>query len=296
MCYRIEDPDRAASFCHHHGLQFLHGPGENVVDDDVIVPARLLDLRRGIFQAPDDHLRAVRVAPVQPASELVVTGGEDEDEDPAPVPFLELSRPLAVDIENDVDATLAVLLQGLDGRAVEIAVDLGTDMVPALALGVEKAEPGIMERPPRRADERILPAPLLRLMFFQGSIVAISTLAAFAIEFFSSGDIHRAQAEAFATSILAQNVQSFNVRSNRLSVFQLGLFSNRFLVGAFALVVITLLGLIYIPQLQPIFQTVPLALGDWTLIGMLALLPLVVMEIYKFYLRASEPLPARQEV
>lgn len=205
-------------------------------------------------------------------------------------------------LSHNIGEVLAMFVAQLIGWPLPLVpiqilwINLVTDSLPALALGVEKAEPGIMERPPRPADERILPAPLLRLMFFQGTIVAISTLAAFGIEYFSSGDLHRAQAEAFAASILAQNVQSFNVRSNRLSVFQLGLFSNRFLVGAFALVVITLLGLIYIPQLQPIFQTVPLALEDWVIIGLLALLPLVVMEIYKIYLRAREPVPARQEV
>jgi Ca2+-transporting ATPase len=168
-------------------------------------------------------------------------------------------------------------------------INLVTDSLPALALGVEKAEPGIMERPPRSVDERILPNSLLRLMFFQGSIVGISTLAAFAIEYFlGSGNLARAQAEAFAASILAQNVQAFNVRSNRLSIFQLGPFSNPYLVGAFTLVVVTLLGLIYIPPLQEIFKTVPLGLNDWLVISALALLPLVVMEIYKFVLRARE--------
>jgi len=168
-------------------------------------------------------------------------------------------------------------------------INLVTDSLPALALGVEKAEPGIMERPPRSVDERILPNSLLRLMFFQGLIVGISTLAAFAIEYFlGSGNLARAQAEAFAASILAQNVQAFNVRSNRLSIFQLGPFSNPYLVGAFTLVVVTLLGLIYIPPLQEIFKTALLGWDDWLVISALALLPLVVMEIYKFVLRARE--------
>jgi len=167
-------------------------------------------------------------------------------------------------------------------------INLVTDSLPALALGVEKAEPGIMERPPRAVDEQILPNRLIALMFFQGSIVAISTLAAFAIEYLGSADVVRAQAEAFAASILAQNVQAFNVRSNRLSIFQLGPFTNRYLVGAFALVAGTLLALIYVPFLQPIFRTAPLAVEDWVVIGLLALLPLIVMEIAKFIWRARE--------
>ncbi|MCL4394184.1 MAG: cation-translocating P-type ATPase C-terminal domain-containing protein, partial [Chloroflexi bacterium] len=129
---------------------------------------------------------------------------------------------------------------------------------------------------------------LLALMFFQGAIVAVSTLGAFAFEYLGSGDATRARAVAFAASILAQNVQAFNVRSNRLSIFQLGLFSNRYLVGAFSLVLITLLVLIYVPVFQPIFETTPLTLRDWALIGGLALLPLVVMEIVKFVWRAGD--------
>ncbi len=198
-------------------------------------------------------------------------------------------------LSHNIGEVLAMFVATLIGWPLPLLpiqilwINLVTDSLPALALGVEKAEPGIMERPPRSVDERILPNSLLRLMFFQGSIVGFSTLAAFAIEYFmGTGDLARAQAEAFAASILAQNVQAFNVRSNRLSIFQLGPLSNPYLVGAFTLVVVTLLGLIYIPPLQKIFKTVPLGLNDWLVVGALALLPLVVMEIYKFVLRARE--------
>ena len=197
-------------------------------------------------------------------------------------------------LSHNIGEVLAMFVATLIGWPLPLLpiqilwINLVTDSLPALALGVEKAEPGIMDRPPRPADEPILPRRLLALMFFQGSIVAISTLAAFAIEFTQTGNLHRSQAVAFAASILAQNVQAFNVRSNRLSIFQLGVFSNPYLIGAFSLVFVTLLGLLYIPPLQPIFQTVPLSLRDWALIGALALLPLVVMEIGKFIWRAWE--------
>ncbi len=167
-------------------------------------------------------------------------------------------------------------------------INLVTDSLPALALGVEQAEPGIMERPPRAADQRLFPNPMVALIRFKGSLLAILTLAPVALEYLSSGNLARAQAEAFTTSILAQNVQAFNVRSNRLSIFQLGVFTNRYLIGAFALVVITLLILLYVPVLQPIFQTAPLAMEDWAVVGVFALLPLVVMEIVKFVWRARE--------
>jgi Ca2+-transporting ATPase len=197
-------------------------------------------------------------------------------------------------LSHNIGEVLAMFVATLIGWPLPLLpiqilwINLVTDSLPALALGVEKAEPEIMERPPRPVGERILPNRLLALMFAQGTIVAISTLAAFAIEYTTTGNVHRSQAVAFAASILAQNVQAFNVRSNRRSIFQLGVFSNLYLIGAFVLVFITLLGLLYIPPLQTIFQTVPLSLRDWALISALALLPLVVMEIGKFVWRAKE--------
>ncbi len=197
-------------------------------------------------------------------------------------------------LSHNIGEVLAMFIATLIGWPLPLLpiqilwINLVTDSLPALALGVEKAEPNIMERPPRSVDERILPNSLLRLMFFQGSLVGFSTLAAFALEFWFTQDVARAQAEAFATSILAQNVQAFNVRSNRLSIFQLGVFSNRFLVLAFLLVLVSLLGLMYIPPLADIFKTMPLGLQDWLMVIPLALLPLVVVEIYKVFVRASK--------
>jgi Ca2+-transporting ATPase len=197
-------------------------------------------------------------------------------------------------LSHNIGEVLAMFVATLIGWPLPLLpiqilwINLVTDSLPALALGVEKAEPNIMERPPRSVDERILPNRLIALMVFQGAIVGFSTLAAFAFEFMLTGDVARAQAEAFATSILAQNVQAFNVRSNRLSIFQLGVLTNKFLVGAFALVFFSLLALLYIPPLQVIFLTQPLTWQDWSIVILLALLPLLVVEVYKIFVRARE--------
>lgn len=162
-------------------------------------------------------------------------------------------------------------------------INLATDSLPALALGVEKAEPGIMLRPPRPTSENIITGRLLRIMLFQGLIIGAVTLAAFGIEYFLRGaGEERARVLAFSTSIFAQNVHAFNLRSSTISVFKLGLFSNRALVGAFVTVVLSELAIIYIPFFHPIFQTMPLKAVDWMLIAGLGLLPLIVMEIVKF--------------
>ncbi|HBY95793.1 MAG TPA: calcium-translocating P-type ATPase, SERCA-type [Chloroflexi bacterium] len=162
-------------------------------------------------------------------------------------------------------------------------INLATDSLPALALGVEKAEPGIMQRPPRPSSEDIITPRLLRIMLFQGLIIGAVTLAAFAIEYFlHSGSEERARVLAFSTSIFAQNVHAFNLRSNTLSIFKLGLFSNMALIGAFIAVLLSELAIIYIPFFHPIFQTMPLDLADWGLIAGLGVMPLVIMEIVKF--------------
>ncbi len=197
-------------------------------------------------------------------------------------------------LSHNIGEVLAMFVASLAGLPLPLLpiqilwINLVTDSLPALALGVEKAEPGIMERKPRPASERILPNSLLAVMFAQGVIVAIATLAAFVWEYATTGNVVRAQAIAFTTSILAQNVQAFNVRSNRLSLFQLGVFTNPFLIGAFVLVTGTLLLLLYVPPLQVIFQTAPLNALDWCVVGALALLPLVAVEIAKWIYRARE--------
>lgn len=163
-------------------------------------------------------------------------------------------------------------------------INLATDSLPALALGVERAEPGIMQRSPRAPSEEIITLRLLRIMLFQGMIIGAVTLAAFAIEYFiRGGGEERARVLAFSTSIFAQNVHAFNLRSNTLSIFKLGLFTNMALIWAFVAVLLSELVIIYVPVFHPIFQTMPLDLADWAVIAGLGLVPLVIMEIVKFF-------------
>jgi Ca2+-transporting ATPase len=161
-------------------------------------------------------------------------------------------------------------------------VNLATDSLPALALGVEPAEPGVMERRPRPSTEGVITRSMARIMAVQGLIIGLVTLAAFVIEYYVvGGGVDRARVMAFSTTILAQNVHAFNVRSNRYSVFELGLFSNPWLVAAFGVVVLSELVIIYVPFFQPIFKTMPLTLTDWSVVVSLGLMPLVIVELIK---------------
>jgi len=188
----------------------------------------------------------------------------------------------------NVGELLAMFLASLLGMPLPLLpiqilwVNLATDSLPALALGVERAEPGVMERAPRPRTEGVITRSMARIVGMQGLIIGLLTLGAFVFEYYvMGGGAERARVMAFSTTIFAQNVHAFNVRSNRLSVFELGLFSNRWLVAAFGIVIISELAIIYLPIFQPIFKTMPLTLSDWSIVVSLGLMPLIIMEVIK---------------
>jgi Ca2+-transporting ATPase len=162
-------------------------------------------------------------------------------------------------------------------------INLATDSLPALALGIEPPEPNLMQRKPRRAKEGIITRGMMIQMALQGILIGVVTLGAFALEYYvlGHGDADRARVMAFSTSILAQNFHAFNCRSREFSIFKLGLFTNKALIGAFVAVVVSEFAIIYLPFFHPIFKTVPLGLQDWLVVVGLGVIPLAVMEVYK---------------
>ncbi|MBD2464742.1 cation-transporting P-type ATPase [Oscillatoria sp. FACHB-1407] len=172
-----------------------------------------------------------------------------------------------------------------------LAVDLGTDMVPALALGAEPPETGIMNRPPRAKKEFLLNAPLLlRAYGFLGAIETILSMAGFFIVWWSYGysladiqqvtpDILAHTADATVMTIYQQATTMtlaaivacqvgnlFACRSEWASAFQLPWFQNRLLWVGIAVELVALWAFIYIPPLSRIFGTVPLASWQWLLL------------------------------
>lgn len=191
-------------------------------------------------------------------------------------------------ISCNIGELLAMFLASLLGLPLPLLpiqilwVNLATDSLPALALGVEPAEPGGMDRPPRPPSEGVITKRIASIMLMQGTVIGLLTLGAFVFEYFvMGGSVERARVVAFSTTIFAQNVHAFNVRSNRYSVFKLGLFTNPWLLVAFGVVILSELAVIYVPFLQPIFKTMPLGAQDWALVVTLGLMPLVVVEIIK---------------
>lgn len=168
-------------------------------------------------------------------------------------------------------------------------VNLVTDGLPALALGVDPVEPGIMNRLPRNPKESVVTKQRAFIMLLQGSFIAFCSLLAFTIVLFLEKEgIGRARTAAFIVLACSQLFHSFNCRSMTESLFKIGIFTNKKLIYATLISFFLQMAVIYIPFLQGIFKTEPLGLFDWVLVIGISSLPLWLMEAYK---RAVKGLP-----
>lgn len=146
-------------------------------------------------------------------------------------------------------------------------VNLVTDGLPGIALGLDPNEKDIMERKPRPPNEHIFSGGLLALIVLRGTIIGLSTLAVFCIEYYvMQAGVAAARTGAFATLVLSQLIHVFECRSEKKDIFEINLFENKYIVWSVAISVIMLLGVLYIPQLQGIFKTTFLSLTDWLFI------------------------------
>jgi len=169
-------------------------------------------------------------------------------------------------------------------------LNLVTDGLPALALGLEKGEPDIMERPPRPPEQPILTRDLWSLIGVQSVIETVVTLAAFVWALRTSGnDLVFARTMAFTTLIMAELARAYTSRSERYSLREIGPFTNLWMLGAtvssFALLVLV----IYVPFLQPVFNTTYLHPEAWVVVVVLMLMPAIAAEVAKFWLRSRPP-------
>lgn len=155
-------------------------------------------------------------------------------------------------------------------------VNLVTDGLPAIALGLEPPEKDIMMRPPRNSNDNVFSDGLLSLIILRGTLLSISTLAVFASVLYFTGDVTLARTGAFVTLVLTQLTHVFECKSERKTIFEIPLFNNIFLVLAVLCSLTMILSVVYIPFLQPVFKTATLTLNEWMLIaGFTALGPVV---------------------
>jgi Ca2+-transporting ATPase len=179
-----------------------------------------------------------------------------------------------------------------------LAVDLGTDLLPALALGAEQPEPGIMDRPPRARGDRLLgPTRLLRAYGFLGVAEAALALLAFfwtywlagwrpGLPMAATGDLYRRATTMTLAGIVASQVGNvFACRTDRESVFRVGLLSNRLVLAGIGAEVVILLGLIVVPPFPAIFGLAPLSFAEWSLLLFFPPVVLLLEETRKWVAR-----------
>lgn len=177
-----------------------------------------------------------------------------------------------------------------------LAIDLGSDVMPALALGTEAPEPGIMDRPPRNPAESLFSRQMLGRLLFLGSIQSIGVVFAFFWKIHSAGipmgsltandPIYReALTMTQAGIVVSQFFNGLVVRTDFASVFRVGLLSNwRLVVGEVCGVAIVA-AISYVPFLEGIFHTAPLSALDWAVLAAFGLLLFVAEEARKLVLR-----------
>ncbi|MFH9891154.1 cation-translocating P-type ATPase [Streptomyces luteogriseus] len=187
--------------------------------------------------------------------------------------------------------------------AVQIlAIDLGSDVMPALALGAERPEPDVMDRPPRSRRERLFSAAVVGRILFLGGIQALGVCAVFFWHIHSSGipfddftEDHPVYREAVTLAqggiVLSQFFVSLAVRTERQSILRTGLLSNPALLAAGGFGVAVMVAISYLPPLQAVFNTAPLDAADWAVLAGLGTLPLLADEGRKAWLRRRAARP-----
>lgn len=155
-------------------------------------------------------------------------------------------------------------------------VNLVTDGLPALALGIDPPEGKVMSRPPRAPTENIFGRGLWLKIISKGFIIGITSLIVFIFIYFDSKNLVYAQSMALATLIITQLIYVFECRSEYLPVWGKKQSSNVFLVAAVSTSVFLLFCILYNSLLRDLFSTYPLSVEDWLLILFAALLPYLI--------------------
>lgn len=164
-------------------------------------------------------------------------------------------------------------------------LNLVTDGAPALALGTEKGDPDIMEQKPRPTKE-----PIINKEMWVGVIMQTIAITAVTLIAFWRGqmhDIRYAETMAFATLSLSELIRAFTSRSEHYPLFKIGVFSNKWMNLAVLASMALIFAVIYIPFFNPIFETEPLTLTEWGLVLPLLLIPSIVAELTKYFIRLA---------
>jgi magnesium-transporting ATPase (P-type) len=217
-----------------------------------------------------------------------------------------IRRFAAYHFSSNVAELVPFLAWGVSGGAIPLpltvmqvlAIDLGTDMLPAIALGAEKAEPGTMTRPPRPRTERLLSRRVLaRVYGFVGVIEGIGAMASFFLGYLFGGwrppaalpDAGTAYYQATTMTqtaiVMGQVGAGQAMRTDTRSVFSIGLASNRFLLVGIAFELALAVALVYVPGLNSAFHQAPIPWWWWVALLVWAPVVFFAEEARKAYVR-----------
>jgi Ca2+-transporting ATPase len=158
-------------------------------------------------------------------------------------------------------------------------LNLLTDGAPALALGMERGDPDIMDQPPRPPKEPIINRSMLAGIVVQTVAITAAVLVAYYVGLASMPA--KAQTMAFVTLVVSELARAYTARSENISLVRMGVFTNKYMQYAVLLSLVLLFSVVYVPFLQPFFKTVPLGLSEWEIVLPLILVPSVAAELSK---------------
>ena len=158
-------------------------------------------------------------------------------------------------------------------------VNLVTDSLPAIALGLEPPEKDIMERPPRDAKKSIFADGLFGKIIAEGFMIGLLTIIAFTIGNKYYG-LEVGRTMAFISLGMLELIHCFNIKSEE-SIFRAGILENKYLIGAFLLGTLLQVGIVFIPSVANIFKLTMLNSTQWIITLLISIVPVIVMEVQK---------------
>lgn len=168
-------------------------------------------------------------------------------------------------------------------RAIQILfVNLATDGLPAIALGVDPADPDIMLQRPRPRNESVFARGLTEKIIIRGTLIGVCTVLAFLAGKYYRLSLDACQTLALSTLVMSQLIHVFECRSEKHSIFEIKLFTNPYLVGAVMVSITMLMSIIYIPFFQKIFHTVALNIGQWIIVIFLSGIIAFINSVYLY--------------
>ncbi len=155
-------------------------------------------------------------------------------------------------------------------------VNLATDGLPAIALGLDPPEKDIMLRRPRGANDNIFSHGLMKLIVTRGIFIGLSTLGVFVSILYFLNNVELARTSAFMTLVITQLIHVFECKSETRNIFEISIFNNIPLVLAVLCSTVMVLAVVYVPVLQGIFDTVALGMSEWfIIIGFSLIVPIL---------------------